>query len=121
MLSRADRERLAKLLAMFSSTFDGEVLNAALSAERLVKQRGLSWQDVLLGDTNAPGSDPRPSYRAPSHRAEIDACLEKANLLTEWERRFLADIGLRYSLSEKQRMVLERIKEKLASYKDMNW
>ena len=42
-----DRGKLARLLAMFSSDFDGEVVNAARQAEKLRRGAGLSWSDIL--------------------------------------------------------------------------
>jgi hypothetical protein len=42
-----DRKRLAKLLAMFSSDFDGEIVNAARMAETLRHASGHTWQELL--------------------------------------------------------------------------
>jgi hypothetical protein len=42
-----DRGKLAKILAMLSSTHDGEVLAAARRAERLRKQMDMSWEGLL--------------------------------------------------------------------------
>jgi hypothetical protein len=57
-LSRADRERLAKLLAMLGSDHAGERDNAALAIERMRRELGLSWDDLLraprLGFTVPP-------------------------------------------------------------------
>lgn len=44
-----DESRLIKLLARLGSSHDGEVLNAARLADRLVRQAGLTWDDVLAG------------------------------------------------------------------------
>jgi hypothetical protein len=49
-----DRDKLVKLLRMFSSDFDGEVASAARRAHELVKSRALDWDDLLIisGRTN---------------------------------------------------------------------
>ena len=44
-----DEKRLLKLLSLLGSDQDGEALNAARMAARLVKAAGLSWEDVLAG------------------------------------------------------------------------
>lgn len=48
-LSAKDRNRLAALLGKFSSTFDGEILNAARLAEKLVKDADETWESVITG------------------------------------------------------------------------
>jgi hypothetical protein len=45
-----DRDRLAKVLGLLSSDHDGEVTAAARQAERLRRQAGVSWPDVLAPD-----------------------------------------------------------------------
>ena len=128
-----DRDRLSKLLAMFSSTpSTAKIVNAARAAERLVKARGETWETIIVnGGTHTaqgegrgaappregPGEPPRKprSYRS-DFQDEIDACIAKGNLLTPWEREFLTSISDRMSLSEKQRGILDRIKTKLSRY-----
>ena len=115
---------------MFSSTFDGEIVNAAKAAERLVKARGETWETVIVSGDARPQGDERwrekgPPRKSRPHRSdfqdEIDACVAKGNLLTPWEREFLTSISDRMTLSEKQRAILDRIKTKLAKYEGMNW
>ena len=135
-LSPEDRDRLSKLLAMFSSTFDGEIVNAARAAERLVKARGETWETIIVnggthtaqgtaGEPPPKGGAREPPRKPRSYRSdfqdEIDACIAKGNLLTPWEREFLTSISDRMSLSEKQRGILDRIKTKLSRYEGMDW
>lgn len=42
-----DRSRLAKLLELVGSSFDGEAFNAARKAHAMVKASGLSWEKIL--------------------------------------------------------------------------
>jgi hypothetical protein len=44
------RVRLVRLLGMLGSAHDGEVVNAARLAVRLIKGAGLDWHDVLSPD-----------------------------------------------------------------------
>jgi len=46
-VTEIDRGRLAALLSMFSSTYDGEVTNAARAAERLRRAADVSWSELL--------------------------------------------------------------------------
>lgn len=46
-MAEPDRKRLAQLLGMVGSTQDGEALNAARLAHRMVQRLNLSWADVL--------------------------------------------------------------------------
>lgn len=124
--SADDRERLSKLLAMFSSSFDGEILNAAKAAERLIKARGETWESVIVFSRSVDPPPNRPTQPKPKpHRSafqdEIDACVAKCNLLTEWERNFLTSISERWSLSEKQQARFDQIKVKVAAYRDMDF
>jgi hypothetical protein len=45
-----DRTRLAQLLGMLGSDFDGEVINAGRLAVRMVKEAGITWPQVLDGE-----------------------------------------------------------------------
>jgi hypothetical protein len=46
-LNPADRDKLARILGMTGSLHDGEALNAARLADRLVREQGITWFDVL--------------------------------------------------------------------------
>jgi hypothetical protein len=50
-----DRERLAKILALTTSTHDGEALSAIRRANEIIKGEGLSWELVLAQITMAQG------------------------------------------------------------------
>jgi hypothetical protein len=41
------RNKLIKVLGMLGSSHDGERANAALQAERIRKEAGLTWSDIL--------------------------------------------------------------------------
>ena len=44
-----DRSRLAQVLGMMGSAHDGEALNAARVAVRMLKEAGLTWPQMLDG------------------------------------------------------------------------
>jgi hypothetical protein len=96
-----DRQKLAKLLGMFSSSHDGEVVNAARLVEKMRRDTGLSWPQIL-----AEGDD--------GFDAAIAPLLDHLNLLSAWEREFVISIAGRSEreLSPKQRAVLQRLRLK---------
>lgn len=137
-LSEKDRDRMVKLLSMFSSNHDGEVTNAARAAFALLQRNKTDWDAVLrpagAGQaydagtphhqawSSKPQQQPPPNRKADfAHKADVEACQERSELLSAWEKEFLESLLGRYSLSEKQAARLNAIKEKLAKYKDMTW
>ncbi|HEY8872963.1 MAG TPA: hypothetical protein VIM52_08025 [Stellaceae bacterium] len=100
-----DRDRLAKLLGMFSSDSDGEIVNAARMAERLRRQSGLTWHDILR-----PVPEPRREREVESVDDALDLCEAYADLLTDWERRFISTLRRqRTPISPKQVAIIEQI------------
>jgi len=108
-----NRERMAQLLAMFSSDFDGEVCNAARLAETLRKRSGLTWGQILR---LAPAL---PELRRRECEVEtvddaLALCEAYADWLTVWERGFVATLARqRSAASPKQIAILDQIVEKL--------
>jgi hypothetical protein len=80
-LPPADRTRLANLLGMLGSEHDGEIINAARAATRLVRDRGLTWHQVL-----APKSSPQARLppREPRKSRPAPAGPTLADLLADW-------------------------------------
>lgn len=58
-------ERLVKFLEMMSSDQDGEALNAARMASKLIKSSGKKWGDVILVRVDNPAPAPAPSPKPP--------------------------------------------------------
>lgn len=50
-MSNAERQRLAAILGMLGSSSAGERDNAARLAEQFRKQHGLTWEQLVSGDT----------------------------------------------------------------------
>jgi len=106
-LSDTNRARLAALLGMMGSDHDGEALNAARLADRMVRRMNLSWHELL---------EPRYEVAAPTARPSAewrqrinDLLSDYSHCLTEWEFGFCLSIQRRTFLSEKQIAVLDRI------------
>ena len=109
-----DRERLAKLCGMFGSDHEGERANAAAAADRLVRQAGLRWPDVIAAPRLAPPSPELDPIRDPFGAARF--CLDFRVALSVWEAEFCRGVGLQAAagrrLSDKQFAILGRILQK---------
>ena len=117
-LAAADRGRLARILGMLGSSHAGERDAAALAADRLVRGRGLAWQDVLGGGEVPsagrfqPSPNPSPSPYG-DHLADLMACGQRLDLLTAWEREFIASLASRRKISSRQREILAEVAAKV--------
>lgn len=103
-LTPADRAKLAAILGRLGSDFDGERAAAGLLASKLLRDRGLTWAELL----DRPAPTPPPSPGNWSRRAAW--CAERADLLTPWEVRFLGTLAARANPpTPKQAAVLDRL------------
>jgi hypothetical protein len=92
---------------MLGSAHDGEALAAARAAERLRRDAGLSWAEII---EPTPPPDAATEAEDQIENDPIGFCLGRAGSLTEWERRFLLSIRRQhYPLTGKQCRVLRRI------------
>jgi len=131
-MHEADRDKLVKILRMFSSSHDGEVAAAARRAHELVRSRSLDWDDLIIPIKAASSGQqqrrqeyswsppPPPPPPPPPEEDEtflIRRCGEREINLSNWEREFVASIGESIvewgRLTPKQRAVLDRIVNKL--------
>lgn len=62
------REKLVKVLAMLSSTHDGEVLAAARLSSAMVREASLTWADLIVSSTG-------PTHGYVSNHKMAAACL----------------------------------------------
>jgi hypothetical protein len=105
-----DRERLVKLVGMFGSDHPGERSNAAAAADKLVRQAGLRWPDVILPALPPP----RREREISSDSDAIEFCIEHPDELSSWEFKFVWSLHhQRYALTPKQRQTLVGIVEKV--------
>ena len=137
VLSKKEVERLIALLGMLGSAHDGEVVNAARLAQRLIGGAGVTWADVLNGQTRGDkysdedmqaavnyayrngytagvaDSKQKPVTRiAPASWAGLARSIlaDHVDELSEWERGFIESWSTRpghWTVSDRQRRVFE--------------
>ena len=81
--------RLIKLLGLCGSAFAGERSVAALKADQLVRDCGLTWHDVV----HAPPGGWRATGSMRDWHNKRNFCLRHAALLSEREQEFLVSLG----------------------------
>lgn len=114
-VTTADRVLLAKLCGLLGSDHAGERENAIRLVLRFLRERGLTWFDIIVQPEAPTVRPPAPGPRTHCTRAGLDwrrAAADAAHhpeLLTQWERDFLAGIQKLKALTAKQLGSLERI------------
>jgi hypothetical protein len=104
--------KLAAVCRMFASPFEGERANAAMLADKLVKDHGTDWGDISHAEPPVPVIVQPKTPRCWRQCAE-EVLYEHPGACTSWEQGFLQDILRRgYGLSPKQELVLRRIAAK---------
>jgi hypothetical protein len=91
-LDSRDAELLAKILGGLGSDHDGEVAAAGAMATRFIRERGLSWPDVLKPRA------PKPRFPASATNwrwlaQEILVFHEEYGVLTDWESDFVSSLA----------------------------
>jgi hypothetical protein len=111
-VSQAIRDRLARLLGMVGSTHDGEALNAARLADKLVRQMGVSWSEILADPASAA---PNVLIGWPARwRSALQACGQHGARLGERERSFVESLATyKRTPSPKQLVWLRSITERV--------
>jgi hypothetical protein len=116
---RLDARRLALVADRFQSSFDGERLAAFDAAGRMLAAAGWSWRELIDRAVEAGNDDDAGEpVEAHHHQAVAELLRHAGELLTAWERRFLTDLLAFRALSEKQRLILDRIRDKVAAWCD---
>ncbi len=110
-LAPSERDRLIKLLNLLASNHAGERDAAGLAAARLLRQRDLSWDEVVASP-EAPRS--RLTQFPAGWRETVRLCFRRPSALTQWEQDFCGNLLTRTSVSEKQQAVLDRIFARLS-------
>jgi hypothetical protein len=100
-----DRSRLGRILGLLGSAHDGEIAAAGRAAHRLIRDAGLSWPEVL-----EPAPPPAAAWADEVEADPVGFCLDRAALLTDWERAFLASVRRqRYPLTTKQIRIVRKL------------
>lgn len=95
-LTGADMDRLARILGMLGSDHDGERAAAAMRADAMLRERGISWAELVDRVRVAQPSDATFEARAGSHiphRQDARECLAAAVAWSERERDFLTNMS----------------------------
>ena len=90
-LSAGDRRKLIGILGRLGSDHAGERAAAGLLATRLLQSTGMSWSN-LLSSTSALSPPPRRPDDELDWRKQLEACMQRPELLTAWERNFVASV-----------------------------
>ncbi len=96
-LPAALAQKLSRVLGMMGSDHDGEVLNAARMADRLVRDAGLTW-----GALFTPSAPSARWVEPKTAAAACAACLQTSVEWTEREHQFLCDLPRFADPSDKQ-------------------
>jgi hypothetical protein len=115
----AARVRLARVCGLLGSAHDGEALNAARAADRLLKECGVSWLDALAAGVPAATVGPHRSKPA-SGRYEPPLAdwpsmardILRSAFASEWERDFTTNLLDRWqgrTLTRRQASTLSEI------------
>lgn len=122
MLSGRDRDRLLKVLGLLASDQGGERAAAGAAAARMLRDRGLTWPDLIQPTLPAPSYQPNhatgrpasPTVPASSYMGAFNYLLARSEHLNVWQREFVRSAYCRSRLTEKQVAVLldmlERVK-----------
>jgi hypothetical protein len=100
-----DRSRLGRILGLLGSNHDGEALAAARMAERMRRDAGLTWPEIV-----EPAPPPAAEWADEVEADPIAFCFGRSEALTHWEIDFLRSIRRQsYPLTGKQTRVLRRL------------
>jgi hypothetical protein len=91
-LSPAERNRLVALLGMLGSSHDGEVTNAGRLAARMVRSKGLGWDQLVAGQAVQSYRPPPRPAPAGDARADLELAARHSHRLTEWELSFVGRV-----------------------------
>ena len=88
-LSMPDLERLERILGMLGSSHDGERAAAALKANELITNRGVTWADLIASLKSAGGV---PAGGMLPHWSDAQECLRSSETWSDREADFLRNM-----------------------------
>src|SRR5690349_1167061 len=107
------RERLVKLLGMCGSNHTGERENAASLADKLLREHGLGWGDILSDQAAPTNRAPATTRAARDWRGDLELLVRSTMLLSPWEREFVRNLEQRRVWSKKQSAIVARLADRL--------
>ena len=106
-LEATELTKLSAILGMLGSAHAGERDAAGLAADRFVRERGLTWHQILCPPTE------RSRGACVTWRDVVGACLRHPGDLSTWEADFLRGLPRFPRLSPKQATCLNRIADRV--------
>jgi len=115
-LSPSDALKLTKILGLLSSSSAGERANAGAAADAFIRERGLTWPDVIV--TKLPPRSSKTTSAVPPWDAQEKLAFARRHFasLAVWEQSFVADdnwYNWAKPLTPKQEKCLDKIVVKL--------
>jgi hypothetical protein len=93
--------RLVKICGVFGSDHDGERAAAAAMADKIVRDLGLTWADIIQSKQNLlPG---------PELESQLALIGSNVHMLNDWERRFVQSLHRFPRFSPRQLATITRI------------
>ena len=107
LMDAAAVDKLVKVLGMLGSHHAGERASAGLQADRLVRERGLTWHQVIVAAPPiAPADEPEPV----GWRQKVQFCWQNRDRLSPKNREFIgAMMGWTKDVSSRQLIWIEDI------------
>ncbi|MBM3540811.1 MAG: hypothetical protein FJX51_02080 [Alphaproteobacteria bacterium] len=94
--------RLQYVCGMLGSAHDGERAAAAATADRMVREAGLTWRDVIAPVPFPPAAEPRaPTHEAPRSAAEWHALV--LDLIADPPRLYPAEDRFMHDMERRTR------------------
>ena len=104
-ISPNTRRRLLGVLARLDSDFEGERSAAGLLATRMLREAGLSWDDLI----GAPEALRQRDVAPVGWRVDLALAQRHVSFLRDWEKGFVGSLERRATLTAKQKLVLTEI------------
>jgi hypothetical protein len=98
-MTSTDRRRLAAILGMLGSEFDGERAAAGLQAEAFRKRHGLTWEQMLAPPPPQAPAEPDPYAHAPPPPASPFADHERRWADPAWRRHNAYERGKGFAVA----------------------
>lgn len=82
-----DQQRLGRILEMLTSSHEGEVVNAARMATKMLTDAGMTWTDLAKGSGGASSSDARPQGAKPKSYSEAPQAKREPSARRDYARQ----------------------------------
>ena len=103
---------------MFGSEHEGERANAAVLADRVVSDAGLTWAEVIKSSQLdcLPNNGVQIWRETETLSEQTTTCLAWSECLSDYERDFCRSIAGKECLTRKQWALLDRLTDKAREY-----